>query len=201
MNYKSLILCRLVFVIFLLLNSISSYAAIDDLQFIQRASVTTSKGDLSKYPRHLSYQTALVKTYKSYAPAVQIEFAHEISFLYESFKTRGENTLLFPLLPDTQARILEPALSFEACVFSMSPVRLCGAAGLSLVHLQTTIRDYQMYAGIPAQLRLMWVSNESPWTLEIGARYRAIRNRIEGFVSSHEDTSIFLGFGYLKSYF
>lgn len=201
MNLKIPVLSINIFMLFLFLQPARSYGALDDIYIVQRAGVTSSKGDLSKYPKHLSYQTALAKTYKSYAPSVSIDFAHEISFLYDSFKTRGENTLLFPLMPASEARIYEPALSFEVFAFTMSRVRLCGAGGLSLMHIQTNIKNYQMYTGIPAQMRLVWVSPGSPWTLETGARYRAVRNRIEGFVSKHEDTTYFLGFGYLKSYF
>lgn len=92
---------------------------------------------------------------------------------------------------------MEPALSIESCLFSMSPVRFCLAGGLSLMHLQTTIQNYQMYVGLPAHARLVWISRDSGWTFESGARYRAIRNRTEGFVSKHQDVSYFLGFGYL----
>lgn len=201
MILKIAVLCRCVFFLFSLLQPAYSYGALDDFYIVQRVGLTSSKGDLSKYPKHLSYQTALAKTYKSYAPSVSVDFAHEISFLYDAFKTRGENTLLFPLVPESEARIYEPALSFEVCAFTMSRIRLCGAAGLSLMHIQTTIKNYQMYTGIPAQIRMVWVSPDSPWTIETGARYRSIRNRIEGFVSKHEDTTYFLGFGYLKSYF
>lgn len=180
-------------------QSSTSFAALDDLYLVQRAAITASKGDLSKYPKHLSFQTAVAKTYQSYIPFPSIDLTHEFSFFYDSFKTRGENSLLFPLSPSSEARVYEPALSFEACGFSMSRIHFCGSMGLSLVHIQTTIQNYQMYVGIPAQLRLAWVSADSPWAFEAGARYRAIRNRIEGFVSKHEDTSYFLGIGYLKS--
>lgn len=175
------------------------HAAENDLYVAQRIALTRSSGDLSKYPSHLSLQTSVAHTFHSLAPATNIDFAHEISLFYDSFKTRGENTLLFPLAPLAEARVLEPALSIETCLFSMSPLRLCLAGGLSLMHIQTTIQNYQMYVGLPAHARFVWTSLQSGWTLETGARYRAIRNRTEGFISQHQDISYFLGFGYLHS--
>ncbi|MEN9824553.1 MAG: hypothetical protein RI953_298 [Pseudomonadota bacterium] len=180
---------------------LTSFAALDDIQLIQRAGVSRSKGDLSANPSHLSFQLGINSAYKSFSPSFNVDLSHEFSLFYDTFKTRGEYTLLFPLTPQAEARVIEPAISLGACAFSLSRIRLCGGVGLSLVHLQTTIQNYQMYVGFPANLRLLYVSSESPWIFEAGARYRTFRNRIEGFVSKHEDISYLLGVGYLKAAF
>lgn len=199
MKNKSKTLLYPIFLSIVTVVPCQSRAAVDDLQIFQRAGISRSMGDLSISPYHLSAQAGFNSTLNSFASTMGLDLTHEVSVYYDSFKTRGENTLLFPITSLAQARILEPAITFEACAFSATPIRFCAGGGFSLVHLQTTIQNYQMYFGLPANLRLVYVARESPWFFEANARYRSFRNRIEGFVSKHADITYMLGVGYLRT--
>lgn len=177
----------------------SGSAALYDNHYLQRIAVTRSTGDLSKNPGHLSYQANLAKTYASYPSLYGIDLYHELGVFLDSFKTRGSGRLLFPFTPESIARVIEPSVSLGTCLFAQSPVQLCASVGLSLAHIQTTIKNYQMYGGFPANMGLVWKPMQSPWTMELGARYRTLRNRIDGFVSTHQDISYSLGIGYVSN--
>lgn len=175
------------------------FAALYDNQYMQRVGVTRSVGDLSKNPGHLSFQTSMAKTYATYQSYLGIDLYHEVGVLFDSFKTRGQDRLLFPLAPTSVARVIEPSISLGSCAFSLSSVQLCTSVGISLAHIQTTIRDYQMYGAYPAQLGLVWKPLQSSWSMELGARYRTLRARQEGYVSAHQDISYSLGLGYITN--
>lgn len=179
--------------------STKGLAALYDNHFLQRVAVTRSTGDLSKNPGHLSFQTNLAKTYASYTSYLGIDLYHEIGVYFDSFKTRGTERLLFPFSPASVARVIEPSISLGACAFSLWSIQLCSSVGISIAHVQTTIQNYQMYGAFPAQLGLVWKPMPSPWSVELGARYRTLRSRLEGYVSSHQDISYSLGFGYITN--
>ena len=172
------------------------YAALNDLKLTQRLALTRSSGDLSKNPAHLSFQTSIAKTHASYSTNLGIDLYHEFGVFFESFKTRGPERLLFPFAPNSTASLIEPSLSLGGCAFALTSFQLCSSIGLSLVHIQTTIQNYQMYGAYPVQMGLVWRPIQSSWSTEIGARYRTLRNRVEGYVSSHQDLSYSIGFSY-----
>jgi len=174
-----------------------AFAALGDIQFTQRAAFSRSQGDLSKNQSHLSFESSRATVYHSYQNALGLDLYHEFAIFFDAFKTRGTQSLFFPLTPHANARVIEPSLSLGMCLFSQSSFQMCSALGLSLSHIQTTIKNYQMYAGFPVQAKFSYRPLQSVWNVELGARYRTFRNRIEGFVSSHEDISYFIGLGYL----
>jgi len=181
------------------ISSSGAFAALYDNQYMQRVGVTRSVGDLSKNPGHMSFQTNIAKTYATYQSYLGIDLYHEVGVFLDSFKTRGQDRLLFPFAPTSLARVVEPSMSLGACAFALTSFQLCTSVGISLAHIQTTIRDYQMYGAYPAQLGFVWKPVQSSWSMELGARYRTLRARQEGYVSAHQDISYSLGFGYITN--
>ncbi len=179
----------------MLLYSPVARGELDDVFFTQRVGLTESRGSLAKEYRRLGLQTTLSRSFKSYPMGIPTDFANEISFYTDSFLTRGPDTLYFPVSAHSKATVLEPGLGYDVCLFSMSLVRACLSAGLTLVHLQTGSLNYQMYVGLPAGARLVYVPYDSRFIWEIGTRYRAFQNRTDGFANKHEDLFTYISLG------
>ncbi|MEN9528591.1 MAG: hypothetical protein RI932_464, partial [Pseudomonadota bacterium] len=120
---------------------------------------------------------------------------HRLSVLYDSFYALGAENLLFPIVPHAQTRIIEPSLQLELCLFSSWKFRPCFGAGFSVVYLQSTIQNYQIYGAFPAEARLVYASAERIFFFEAGARYRTFQNRVEGYSAKHKDLMPFVGLG------
>lgn len=177
------------------LFSETAHGEFEDFFLTQRVGLTESRGSLAKEYRRLGLQTSMSRSFKSYPWGVAFDFAHEFTFYTDSFLTRGEDNLYFPLNPHARATLLEPALGFDLCTFTMSIVRLCTGGGLSLVHLKTSADNFQMYVGTPVGIRLVYVPETSFVVWEIGTRYRSIQNKVAGFVNQHEDLFTYVSVG------
>lgn len=172
-----------------------SSAAQGDTTISQRAGYVLSEGNLSRDATHLGHMFSFSRTFHGPIKLLNTEFMHRFSILYDTFYTQGETKLLFPLLPHTQSRIIEPSVNFEVCPLAGWKVRLCLGTGFSTVFLYASKDDYQLYAGLPADARLQYTSAEGILFFEAGARYRKIQNRIEGYIARHTDLMPFVGLG------
>jgi hypothetical protein len=171
------------------------YAAQGDTTLSQRAGYVLSQGNLSRDATHLGHMFSLTRTFHGPVKFLNTEALHRFSILYDTFYTLGENELLFPLIPHTQSRIVEPSINFEICPLSGWRVRLCVGAGFSTVFLFSSKDDYQLYAGLPAEARLQYASQDGLFFFEAGARYRVLQNRVSGFIARHTDLMPFAGLG------
>jgi len=177
------------------LFSNSTNAAQGDTSLSQRAGYVLSQGDLSRDANHLGHMFSFTRTFHGPMKFLNSEAMHRFSLLYDSFYTLGEDNLLFPIVPHAQARLLEPSIHFEFCLFSTSRIRPCLGAGFSAVYVQSSIQNYQIYAALPAEARIIYASAERIFFFEAGARYRIFQNRIEGYVAKHVDLMPFVGPG------
>ncbi|MFZ9521270.1 MAG: hypothetical protein ACO3A4_12415 [Silvanigrellaceae bacterium] len=173
----------------------AAWATPGDTTLTQRAGFVMSKGDLSRDPNHLGLMLTWTRAFAGPIKFLNMELMHRVSVLYDSFYALGEDSLLFPLLPHAQTRIVEPSIQFELCLFSQYRLRPCLGTGVSLVYLQSSIQNYQMYASAPAEARLLYANAERTFFFEAGARYRSFQNRIEGYVAKHADLMSFVGIG------
>lgn len=172
-----------------------AYAAQGDTTLSQRGGYVLSRGDLSRDANHVAFMFSATHTYHGPSSILSTEFMHRFSVLFDTFYALGEDTLLFPITPLSQARIIEPSIHFDLCLFAKWRIRPCMGAGLSLVHLQSSVQNYQMYAGIPVEARFIYASAGNIFFYEIGARYRTLQNRIEGYIAKHSDLMPFFGLG------
>ncbi|MEN9825626.1 MAG: hypothetical protein RI953_1371 [Pseudomonadota bacterium] len=179
----------------LILTSHPAHATQGDTTLSQRAGYILSKGDLSRDPNHLGLMFSWTRSFAGPMKFLSSEMMHRFSILYDSFYALGDETLLFPIVPHAQARIIEPSVHFEYCLFSQFRVRPCVGAGVSLVYLQSSIQNYQIYAAAPLEARLLYANPERIFFFEAGARYRSFQNRVEGFVAKHADLMSFFGIG------
>ncbi len=170
-------------------------AAQGDTTFSQRAGYVMSKGDLTRDGHHLGHMFSATRSFHGPMKLLNSEVMHRFSLLYDTFYALGEETLLFPIIPHAQTRIIEPSLHLELCLFSTWKFRPCLGAGFSAVYLQSTIQNYQIYAAFPSEARLVYTSAERIFFYELGARYRTFQNRIEGYTAKHEDIMTFVGIG------
>lgn len=175
--------------------SSSARAELDDFYFAQRVGWTLSRGSLAKESQRLGLQTSLSHSFKSFPWGVAFDFGHELNFYTDSFQTRDDNSLYFPLQPDEKAHTFEPSLEQNLCLFSMSNYHLCFSVGLSLVRIQHDYANSQNYVGIPAGIRVTHVPDASPVIWEVGVRYRGIHNRTSGYTNAHEDLFSFVSVG------
>lgn len=125
---------------------------------------------------------------------LKTEAMHRFSVLYDSFYTLGSETLLFPLVPHAQTRLIEPSIHFEACLFATKAIRPCAGAGFAAVYLQSSIQNYQIYAAAPVEVRLAYAASDV-FFAEFGARFRMFQNRVDGYVAKHSDLMYFFGLG------
>lgn len=180
---------------FSVLLSGTARAELDDFYFAQRVGWTQSRGDLARESQRLGLQTSLSHSFKSFPWGVAFDFGHELNFYMDSFQTRDDDTLYFPLLPDQKAYTFEPSLEQNLCLFSMSNYHLCFSVGLSLVRIQNDSQTFQNYVGIPAGVRMTYVPDFSPVIWEVGVRFRSVHNRTAGFTNTHEDLFSFVSLG------
>lgn len=173
----------------------NAQAELDDFYFTQRVGVAQSRGSLAAQTQRLALETSLSRSYQSYPWGIAFDFGHELNFYIDEFKTRSDETLYFPLQPDAQARVFEPSLGQNLCLFSMSNYHVCLSVGLSFMHIQNDSENYQRYVGIPAGIRMTYVPDLSPVVWEVGVRYRGIQNRTSGFTNVHEDLFTFVSLG------
>ncbi|MEY3903239.1 MAG: hypothetical protein RL189_2545 [Pseudomonadota bacterium] len=173
----------------------NSLAAQGDTTFTQRAGYVQSKGNLSRDAHHIGLHFTASRTYHGPMKYLGAEMMHRFSVLYDTFYTLGPETLLFPVLPHAQTRIVEPSLHLELCLFTTKRMRPCVGGGFAAVYLQSSIQNYQLYAAFPIEARLAWYSPESFYFFEAGARMRSFQNRIEGYVAKHTDVMPFVGIG------
>ena len=181
--------------VFLSARQSKAFAAQGDTTISQRAGYVTSRGDLSRDTNHLGQMFSVTRTFNGPMKFLNLEFMHRFSVLYDSFYTLGDDNLMFPIVPHAQTRLIEPSIHFELCLFSTWHFRPCVGGGLSAVYLQSSVQNYQIYAAVPAEARLMYSSEEKIYFFEAGARYRAFQNRVEGYVAKHRDVMTFVGIG------
>lgn len=185
----------LLLLLFSSLVSANASAAVGDMSFSQRAGYVISKGDLSRDPSHLGHMFAATRVFNAPVSFLSIEPMHKFSLLVDSFYALGKDKLLFPLIPNAPVRLIEPSFSIDFCFLSAWAIRPCFGAGFTAVYLQSSIQNYQVYATIPAEARVVYASSGRIFFLEAGARYRAFKNRVEGFVAQHSDVMPFVGIG------
>lgn len=166
-----------------------------DTSVYQRAGYVLSSGNLTRDQSHLGHMFSIARTFHGPLKFLQIEALHRFSLLYDSFYTLGTDTLLFPLVPHAQTRLIEPSVHFEFCLFSKSRLRPCVGAGFSAVYLQSSVRNYQIYAAFPAEIHLTYLVSKSSFFVDVGARYRSFQNRVDGYIAKHTDLMGFLGLG------
>lgn len=177
------------------LHSEVARAAQGDTTISQRAGYVISNGDLSRDKNHLGHMLTVTRTFHGPIKFLNSELMHRFSILYDSFYTLGEDNLLFPIVPHAQARLMEPSIHFELCLFSTWRLRPCVGGGFSGVYLQSSIQNYQIYAAAPAEARILYASTERIFFFEAGARFRTFQNRVYGYVAKHNDLMTFLGIG------
>jgi hypothetical protein len=177
------------------LTSFNAKAELDDFFIAQRVGWTQSRGSLAGERQRLGLQTSLSQSFKSFPWGVAFDFGHEWNFYTDSFLTRGDDSLYFPLIPERKAFTFEPSIEQNLCLFSMSNYHLCFSAGLSLVRLQNDPLNFQNYVGIPVGIRMTYVPDSSPVIWEVGVRYRNIHNRTSGYTNTHEDLFSFVSLG------
>lgn len=170
-------------------------AAQGDTTLSQRAGYVISSGDLSRDKNHIGQMFSFTRTYHGPMKFLNTELMHRFSVLYDSFYTLGDDNLLFPIVPHAQARLIEPSIHFELCLFSTWRLRPCIGGGFSGVYLQSSIQNYQIYAAAPAEARLLFASKDNLFFYEAGARYRTFQNRVDGYVAKHNDVMPFVGIG------
>lgn len=173
----------------------ASHAAQGDTSFSQRAGYVMSKGELSRDKSHLGHMFSATRTFHGPIKFLNSEVMHRFSVLYDTFYTLGNDTLLFPVVPHAQIRLIEPSVHFEFCLLAQFRIRPCLGAGFSAVYLQSSIQNYQIYAAAPAEARLIYASADRIFFFELGARFRTFQNRVEGYVARHTDLMPFLGLG------
>lgn len=166
-----------------------------DTSFSQRGGYVLSKGDLSRDTSHVALMFSAARSFHGPMSFLGLEAMHQLSFLYDNFYALGDEQLKFPIVPHAQARIIEPSFALDFCLFSNRRVRPCLGAGFSAVYLQSSIQNYQIYAGFPAQARVMYASFDNLFFFEAGVRYRSLQNRMEGYLAKHADLMSFLGIG------
>gem|GEM_PF-376161 len=176
-------------------QSETALAAQGDTTISQRAGYVISDGNLSRDRNHLGQMFSITRTFHGPMKFLNTELMHRFSILYDSFYTLGDNNLLFPVVPHTQARLIEPSIHFELCLFSTLNLRPCIGGGISGVYLQSSIQNYQIYAAAPAEARLLFASKDRLFFFEVGARYRQFQNRVDGYVAKHKDVMPFIGIG------
>lgn len=190
---KAMIVISSFFVI--CLHSKVARATQGDTTISQRAGYVISNGDLSRDKNHLGHMLTVTRTFHGPIKFLNSELMHRFSILYDSFYTLGEDNLLFPIVPHAQARLIEPSIHFELCLFSTWRLRLCVGGGFSGVYLQSSIQNYQIYATAPAEARILYASSERIFFFEAGVRYRTFQNRVDGYVAKHNDLMPFIGIG------
>jgi hypothetical protein len=173
----------------------TAQAAQGDTTISQRAGYVFSSGDLSRDKNHHGQMFSITRTYHGPLKFLNTELMHRFSILYDSFYTLGDNNLLFPVVPHSQARLIEPSIHFELCLFSTWRLRPCVGGGFSAVYLQSSIQNYQIYAAAPAEARILYASTERIFFVEAGARFRTFQNRVDSYVAKHNDLMPFLGIG------
>jgi len=173
----------------------SAQAAPGDTSFSQRGGYVMSQGDLSRDKNHLGHMLTVTRTFHGPIKFLNTEAMHRFSVLYDAFYTLGDETLLFPLIPHAQARLIEPSFQLEFCLFSTWRIRPCLSGGVSGVYLQSSIQNYQIYASAPVEARLIYASQTSIFFFEVGARFRRFQNRVGGYVAKHQDFMPFMGLG------
>lgn len=177
------------------LSSDNALAAAGDTSITQRAGYVVSRGELSRDKTHHGHMFSMTRTFDGPMSFLYIESMHRLSVLYDSFYTLGNDTLLFPVVPHAQARLIEPSLNLEFCIFARSALRPCASVGFSAVYLQSTIQNYQIYAALPVEARVIYNPADKIYFFEAGARYRTFQNRVEGYVAKHIDLMPYLGIG------
>jgi hypothetical protein len=166
-----------------------------DFTLSQRTGYVNSKGDLSRDKNHIAVMLAATRSFSGPKKILGIEFSHRFALLYDSFYTLDEINLLFPLVPRTQARIIEPSVELDGCLFAPARIHPCVGAGFSGVYIQSSVRNYQIYSALPLEARIVYATTDRRLQVEGGVRYRGFQNRVEGFVARHLDLMPFLGFG------
>lgn len=182
----------------ILFNSVldsSANAAQGDTSLTQRAGYSISQGDLSRDKNHLGHMLTVTRTFHGPTKFLNIEAMHRVSVLYDSFYTLGDDTLLFPLIPHAQARLIEPSFQVEFCLFSTWRIRPCLGGGISGVYVQSSIQNYQIYAAAPVEARVIYASHDGIFFFDAGARFRKFQNRVSGYVAKHQDFMPFMGIG------
>ena len=172
-----------------------AHAAAGDTSLTQRAGYVLSRGDLSRDKTHHGHMFSVTRTFDGPMSFLNIESMHRISILYDSFYTLGDDNLLFPVIPHAQSRLIEPSLNLEFCIFARSFLRPCASVGFSAVYLQSTIQNYQIYAALPVEARIIYNPSDKIYFFEAGARYRTFQNRVGGYVAKHIDLMPFIGIG------
>lgn len=166
-----------------------------DTNFTPRIGHALTKGNLSRDKDHPSYMFSFSRTFTDTKKFLGAEFSHQFSLVYETFYTLGPDNLYFQLIPHAQTRSLEPTVSLELCLFGNMRLRPCFAGGLGAVYMFSNIQNYQIFGVAPAQFRISYFSPDQIFYYEIGARYRHIQNRMEGFVAKHVTVMPFFGIG------
>jgi len=173
----------------------SALAVMGDTNFTPRIGYALTEGNLSRDKDHQAYMFSFTRTFTDTKSFLGIEFSHQFSLVYESFYTLGAENLYFPLVPHVQTRAIEPTISLEMCLFGTKRLRPCLAGGMGAVYLFSNVQNYQIYGVAPAQFRIAYYSPDQLFYYELGARYRQIQNRMEGFVAKHKTIMPFFGIG------
>jgi len=190
------IIAILVAGMFLCLATVNSGFARDgDLILTQRAGLASSQGRLSQDQNHLGLMFSVARAFHGPSKILNSDFLQRFSVLTDSFSALDKEQLWFPLVPDAKLRLRELSIEFDLCLFSKWSIRPCMGGGLSAVHVQSSIQDYQIYAAFPFEARFVYASPGKYLSVELGARVRSFQNRMEGFVAKHSDIMPFVGFG------